>query len=231
MPKPAKTSIRSSRENRVNAIEDALTAAHGHAVMHCGTTLYGMPEYFMCTRVAEHFANEFSNFQYRLEASVEQVIGSLDLLNAKVLLGHSETRSAGRFDVVLFTRKRGRAAHIIEFKIGDKLKELKKDINRIARLSDSVGTKARLQTNYLVFITKQHPNRDETRWQRRLDEIVDSSVIAGNTLNRDITCKVKKIWKSSTTPSRWLLMSDSSRKISDQFSAVIVEIRAQDGSD
>lgn len=75
MPKPAKTSIRSSRENRVNAIEDALTAAHGHAVMHCGTTLYGMPEYFMCTRVAEHFANEFSNFQYRLEASVEQVIG------------------------------------------------------------------------------------------------------------------------------------------------------------
>ena len=231
MPQADKPSIRSSRKNRVNAIEEALSAAHEHAVMHCGTTLYGMPEYFMCTRVAEHFANEFSNFQYRLEASVAQVIKSLDLPEEKTLLRKKETRSAGRFDVVLFTRKLGRAAHVIEFKIGTKLSELRNDIDRIASLSDSVGGKARLRTNYLVFITKRHPDRDKAKWQERLNEIVDASLIGSKAFNRDITCKVKRVWESSTAPSRKLINSEGARRTSDRFSAVIVEIRAQNGAD
>ena len=219
--------VRSSSYNRVEHIEQALIAAHQHAMDACGRPLSDMPEYFMCTRVAEHFAHEFANFRYRLEGSVSQVIRSLSIPGEKTLLSKKETRASGRFDVVLFTRKSGKAAHIIEFKKGSKLSSLRDDIDRIALLADSVGARSRLETNYLVFITKRNADRDKDSWQQRLDEIVSDSLISRKKFRKTMTCRVKSVWQEESVPARMFADDVKSGKKSKPFSVVIVELRTR----
>lgn len=224
MPQSA---VRSSSKSRVREIGKALASAHDHAMEACGKTLHGMPEYYMCSRVAEHFTHEFANFRYRLEVPVTQVIRSLSIPGQDSLLKQKEIRPAGRFDVVLFTRKSGKAAHIIEFKKGDKLSSLRKDIDRIALLADNVSARSRLETNYLVFITKRNFDRTESAWQKRLDEIVEDSLIRRKNLKKTVTCKIKSVWKEKTSPSRLFEADRKAGKKAPPFSVVIVEIRTR----
>lgn len=178
----------------------------------------------MVTRVGEHFASRFSNFRYRMEASVAELLTKAGVSddNQKALERFPELRPKGRFDLALYTRKLGRPAHIIEFKKGAKLEELKKDINRLALLADSVPKRSRLETSYLVFITKRTYSRNISDWNDRLQEIVADSLIGQGEITNDIVCSVKDIWKESELEGDTAL-----GKLYGYvpFSTIVVEIR------
>jgi hypothetical protein len=144
--------VKSSPNNRLNAIITALREAHEEAQRCSDSSLHRMPEYFMATRVADYFATHFINFGYRLEAQVKRTFENADLWHQDVelLLNDPEVRSNGRFDLVLRTGKQGRPAHILEFKRGSKVEPLLKDVRRLAKICEHAGSH-RLKTNYLVF--------------------------------------------------------------------------------
>jgi len=143
--------IKSSPNNRLQAIQDALQQAHQDAVDLSLSSLNRMPEYFMAVRVADYFANHFLNFGYRLEAQVKRTFDDADLrYRREELLEDPDLRPNGRFDLVLHKGRSGRPAHVIEFKRGARLEHLWPDFRRLARVCEYAGHKS-LQTNYLVL--------------------------------------------------------------------------------
>ncbi|PSF05503.1 hypothetical protein C7H09_14465 [Marinobacter fuscus] len=216
--------LRSSRNSRVGEIINALKAAHDHGLSACQKSLREMPEYFMVTRVGAHFAEKFSNFNYHLEASVAEILTKARVSpeNQDSLQKYSELRANGRFDLTLFTRKGGKPAHIIEFKKGTKLESLKKDIDRISLLADAVPQGSRLETNYLVFITKRNTERSIIEWDERLQEIVKLSLIGQGHITNNITCSVRDVWKS---PAEERELTNGKRHDVSPFVVVIAEIR------
>ena len=159
--KLSKALLKSSPENRLNAIIEALVDASDRALEHSDSPLSRMPEYFMAVHVANHFAQSFSNFGYRLEASVKQTLADAGVEEDEIndLLETPELRGNGRFDVVLRTGRRGVPAHVLEFKRGSRSAHLLKDLIRLAHVSKTVSDGARLETNYLVFTTKKTESR------------------------------------------------------------------------
>lgn len=154
--------LKSSSSNRLNAIVEALSHASDMARDHCDTPLSRMPEYFMAVHVAHHFANSFSNFGYRMEASVKETLADAGVDESEIndlLEGHPHLRGNGRFDLVLRTGRRGVPAHVIEFKRGSRNDHLLKDLIRLAYVSSTVNESTRLETNYLVFTTKKTKDR------------------------------------------------------------------------
>lgn len=153
--------LKSSSGNRLDAIMKALTHASNMALEHCDMPLSRMPEYFMAVHVAHHFANAFSNFGYRMEASVKETLIDAgveeDEINA--LLENEQLRGNGRFDLILRTGRRGVPAHVLEFKRGSRSDHLFKDLVRLAYVSRTVREGSRLETNYLVFTTKKSKER------------------------------------------------------------------------
>lgn len=163
--------MRSSPNNRLNAIMEALLAAHDDAQQLSRSSLHRMPEFFIATRVADHFAEHFDNFGYRLEAQVKRTFEASDMQVDDIteLLREPDLRPDGRFDLVLHTGKRGRTAHILEFKRGDAMRGLISDIRRLAKVSRHAGRHS-LKTNYLVMTRRCPPERDTTgRLIERLD--------------------------------------------------------------
>lgn len=150
----------------------ALKEAHNDARTLSGCSLYRMPEYFLCTRVADYFAKHFPNLGYRLEMSVSKTLADVGLMDEKIekLMENENLRGNGRFDLVLHSGRRRKPAHIIEFKKGHKPESLAKDINRLALVSDAVDASSRPETNYLVFVTRRHPKRTEEDWRTELKE-------------------------------------------------------------
>ncbi|WP_442488325.1 hypothetical protein [Halomonas litopenaei] len=163
--------MRSSPNNRIGAIMAALLDAHDDAQRLSRSSLHRMPEFFMATRVADYFAAHFDNFGYRLEAQVKRTFEASDmpLDDIAELLQHPDLRPDGRFDLVLHTGKRGRTAHILEFKRGDAMRGLISDIRRLAKVCRHAGRHS-LKTNYLVLTRRCPPERDTTgRLIERLD--------------------------------------------------------------
>jgi len=169
--------LKSSPGNRLAAIENALLAAHQDAINYSHSSLNRMPECFMAMRVADYFANNFTNFSYRLEAQVKRTFQESDLHGADVtqLLSQPDLRPDGRFDLVLRSGKKGRAAHIFEFKRGDSTRALLKDIRRLAKVSQHAGHHS-LKTNYLV-LTRRCPKDADTseRLIERLNSVLDTA--------------------------------------------------------
>lgn len=147
----------SSRKKRLDAIVDALVKANEYTKKFCKCPLNRMPEYFMAARVAEHFAENFKNFGFRLEASVKSTLmdARLDESEIDSLLREEELRGNGRFDLVLRTGRRGVPAHVFEFKRGSRDKHLLNDLIRLAYVSEKVPERTRLETNYLVCTTRK----------------------------------------------------------------------------
>ncbi|OLY72226.1 hypothetical protein AU074_13710 [Pseudomonas sp. ATCC PTA-122608] len=135
----------------------ALTRASDMAVEHSDMPLSRMPEYFMAVHVANHFADSFSNFGYRLEASVKDTLLDAGVSEGDIndLLENERLRGNGRFDLVLRTGRRGVPAHVVEFKRGSRNSHLYKDLVRLSYVSNTVRDDQRLVTNYLVFTTKK----------------------------------------------------------------------------
>ena len=117
----------------------------------------------MAMRVADYFAVHFDNFGYRLEAQVKRTFEASDMQvdDITVLLQEPDLRPDGRFDLVLHTGKRGRMAHILEFKRGDAMRGLISDIRRLAKVSRHAERHS-LKTNYLVLTRRCPSNRDTT---------------------------------------------------------------------
>lgn len=147
--------IKSSPNNRLQAIRDALEIAHEDARRRCSSSLNRMPEYFMAMRVADYFAENFLNFGYRLEPQVKRTFQDAHLWHeeAESLRDDPDIRHNGRFDLVLYNIKRDRPAHVVEFKRGAKLESLRADVKRLASVCYHAGVKS-LETNYLVMTRK-----------------------------------------------------------------------------
>ncbi|WP_372995662.1 hypothetical protein [Marinobacter sp.] len=218
--------LRSSGKTRVAEIMNALKAAHDHSIDACNRPLREMPEYFMVTRVGEHLSSRFVNFRYHLEASVSELLTKAGVSkdNQKALERFPELRPNGRFDLTLFTRKRGRPANIIEFKKGTKFADLKKDIDRLALLANAVPEGSRLETSYLVFITKRTYFRTVSDWNERLREIVSGSLIGRGDITNNLTCSVKDVWKE---PEIEFDGDSGNARDREPFTVVIVEVRCQ----
>ena len=150
-------SRKSSPENRLDAMVEALVEANAKARQHSKCPLNRMPEYFLATNVAEYFALQFKNFGYRLEASVKGTLadGGVDEQAIERLLEQEELRGNGRFDLVLRTGRRDVPAHVVEFKRGSRHEHLLQDLIRLAYVCETVRAGARLETNYLVFTTRR----------------------------------------------------------------------------
>lgn len=149
--------LKSSSNRRLNAIIEALTNASEMALEHCDMPLSRMPEYFMAVHVARHFADSFTNFGYRLEASVKETLIDAGVSEDEIndLLSNENLRGNGRFDLVIRTGRRGVPVHVIEFKRGSRNSHLYKDLVRLSYVSNTVREDSRLVTNYLVFTTKK----------------------------------------------------------------------------
>lgn len=177
--------MKSSPNNRINAILDALTEAHGDAQTQSRTSLNRMPESFMAVRVADYFAEHFSNFGYRLEAQVKRTFEASEILadDFDELLAEPDLRADGRFDLVLHTRKTWKTAHIIEFKRGDAMRGLISDIKRLAKVC-AHAKRHSLQTNYLV-LTRRCPAEKDTsdRMLERLSEALDADGLGDTEIN------------------------------------------------
>ncbi|MFG6176443.1 hypothetical protein ACGTN6_04275 [Halomonas sp. THAF12] len=175
--------LKSSPNNRLEAIFQALQDAHLDAAEQSQTSLNRMPEYFMAVRVADHFARHFRNFGYRLEPQVKQTFEDSDLWHsASEELGKDpDLRPDGRFDLVLRTGKRNRPAHVLEFKRGGKLEALSHDLRRLAAVCRHAGTE-RLKTNYLVFTRKCRGTAagDEQDIERLRSTLADLEGIQGS---------------------------------------------------
>ncbi len=152
--------LKSSSNRRLNAIIEALTHASEMAREHCDMPLSRMPEYFMAVHVARHFADSFTNFGYRLEASVKETLIDAGVSEDEIndLLSNEKLRGNGRFDLVLRTGRRGVPVHVIEFKRGSRNSHLYEDLVRLSYVSNTVREDSRLVTNYLVFTTKKTEN-------------------------------------------------------------------------
>lgn len=148
--------LKSSPTNRLDAIIEGLLHASDMALKHADMPLSRMPEYFMAVHVAQHVARSFSNFGFRLEASVKQTLADAGVDETEIddLLGNDELRGNGRFDLVLRTGN-GTPAHVMEFKRGSRSAHLANDLARLAYVTRTVHAGARLETNYLVFTTKK----------------------------------------------------------------------------
>ncbi|MDD2051785.1 hypothetical protein NPS46_04375 [Pseudomonas putida] len=150
-------SRKSSPENRLDAMVEALIEANKKARQHSHCPLNRMPEFFLATNVAEYFATHFINFGYRLEASVKGTLadGGVPARAIERLLEDKELRGNGRFDLVLRTGRRDVPAHVVEFKRGSRHGDLLEDLVRLAYVCETVRAGARLETNYLVFTTRR----------------------------------------------------------------------------
>lgn len=211
------SSIKSSPKNRINAIHNALLAAHEDAQVRSHSSLHKMPEFFMAIRVADYFADHFLNFGYRLEAQVKRTFERADLRHQDIeqLLNDPEVRSNGRFDLVLRTGKKGLPAHVLEFKKGIKIEPLLKDVRRLAKICEHAG-RERLKTNYLVF-TKRCPANSHTEEldATRLEEELKAF--------KGVTCKI-----SATPRMSPLLTRDFDVVEGGAFQVVVIEIKAKD---
>ena len=216
--------LRSSGKSRLTEIITALKDAHEHSIEACNRPLREMPEYFMVTRVGEHFSSRFSNFGYQLEASVSELLTNAGVSkdSQAALERFPELRPNGRFDLALTTRKKGKPAHIIEFKKGSKFEDLKKDIDRLALLADAVPQGSRLETSYLVFVTKRTNSRTISDWDQRLQEIVSGSLIGRGEIANNVTCAVKEVWKVPESNDE---INSEHAPNYEPFSVVIVEVR------
>lgn len=131
----------------------------------------------MAMRVADYFATHFTNFGYRLEAQVKRTFEESDIRDSDIarLLTEPDLRPDGRFDLVLRTGKRGRTAHILEFKRGDSTRGMINDIRRLAKVSRHAGRHS-LKTNYLVLTRRCPPEVDTIdRLIERLDTALEKA--------------------------------------------------------
>lgn len=208
--------LKSSPTNRLIAIEDALLAAHQDAISHARSSLHRMPEYFMPMRVADYFATRFANFGYRLEAQVKRTFEESDIQDSDIdrLLSEPDLRPEGRFDLVLRTGKRGRAAHILEFKRGDSTRGLIDDVRRLAKVSQHAGRHS-LKTNYLVLTRRCPPKVDTTQ---RLINRLNAAMEAAGMADVDIDMV-------SSEPQHPFLNHDHQPVANRAFQIVILEIR------
>lgn len=208
--------MRSSPNNRINAIMEALLAAHDDAQRLSRSSLHRMPEFFMAIRVADYFAVHFDNFGYRLEAQVKRTLEASDMQVDDIaeLLREPDLRPDGRFDLVLHTGKRGRTAHILEFKRGDAMRGLISDIRRLAKVSRHAERHS-LKTNYLV-LTRRCPSERDTS-DRLIERLGNALQTAGlDDLNVNLI---------ASEPLHPFLNHDHLPKANRAFQIVILEVQ------
>lgn len=208
--------MKSSPNNRIDAIMDALLLAHEESQQLSRSSLHRMPEYFMTMRVADYFATHFTNFGYRLEAQVKRTFESSDMNVSDIseLLQEPDLRPDGRFDLVLHTGKRGRTAHILEFKRRDTTRGMISDIRRLAKISLSAGRHS-LKTNYLVLTRRCPPEKDTVN---RLIQRLDTALHAANLGDLDVNLV-------SSEPQFPFLNHDRQPIANRAFQIVILEIQ------
>lgn len=216
--------MRSSPNNRIDAIMNALLDAHDDAQRLSRSSLHRMPEFFMAVRVADYFAENFKNFGYKLEAQVKRTFDGADLWHQDIekLLDDPEVRSNGRFDLVLRTGKRGRPSHVLEFKRGARVEALLKDVRRLAKICEHAGEE-RLKTNYLVFTQRCQLSGDtEGNTDLSHEEPLDTDTLqqALDTFS-NVTSRI-----SFTQPMKPLLDRNDKPIDGGSFRVVIVEIKA-----
>ncbi|HEY9040795.1 MAG TPA: hypothetical protein VIN66_01315 [Rheinheimera sp.] len=141
--------MKSSKNNRLKALEQAIKDAHDYALEHCDLPLNNMPEYFLGVAIGKHMVKEFENFNVRFEMSVQQLLEYAEI----EVSGDIANRENGRFDLVLMTKRYQKPAHVVEIKKGIKVESMFADILRLANLCRFSNLGSRLETNYFVTIT------------------------------------------------------------------------------
>lgn len=144
--------MKSSKNNRLKVIEQAIRDAHDFALDHCGMPLNKMPEYFLGVTIGQAMVTEFDNFKARFEMSVKELLVYLEVQTT----GEPQDRENGRFDLVLLTRSKDTPAHIIEIKRGIKTQSMAADIRRLANICRAASSGSRLETNYFVTVTARN---------------------------------------------------------------------------
>lgn len=141
--------MKSSKNNRLKVIEQAIKDAHQYSLQRCGLPLNKMPEYFLGVTIGQAMVEAFDNFKVRFEMSVQDLINHLDVQAS----GEPQDRENGRFDLVLLTKSKEIPAHIIEIKRGVKAGNMAADIRRLANICRAAQSGSRLETNYFVTVT------------------------------------------------------------------------------
>lgn len=159
--------MKSSKNNRLKVIEQAIRDAHQYSIEHCGLPLNKMPEYFLGVAIGQAMVGAFENFKVRFEMSVQDLLDHLDVQTS----GKPEDRENGRFDVVLLTKSKEIPAHIIEIKRGIKASSMAADIRRLATICRAAQAGSRLETNYFVTVTA----RSEKVVSERPEHLISAS--------------------------------------------------------
>lgn len=71
--------MKSSKNNRLKVIEQALRDAHQYSLQYCGLPLNKMPEYFLGVTIGQAMVKEFDNFKVRFEMSVQDLLNHLNV--------------------------------------------------------------------------------------------------------------------------------------------------------
>lgn len=159
--------MKSSKNNRLKVIEQAIKDAHQYSLQHCGQPLNKMPEYFLGVTIGQAMVEAFDNFKVRFEMSVLDLLNHLDVQAS----GEPQDRENGRFDLVLLTKSKDIPAHIIEIKRGVKAGSMAADIRRLANICRAAQSGSRLETNYFVTVT----SRTEKVVSKRAEQLMSAS--------------------------------------------------------
>lgn len=143
--------MKSSRNNRISVLEQAIKYASTHAEQNSGLSLNKMPEYYLGVIIGQKMLLEFGNFTVRYEMGVKQLMrqANVEATDCPTL------RENGRFDLVLLTRRSYLPAHIIEIKKSVKKELMLADVKRLAYICRSVKAGSRLETNYFITVTSR----------------------------------------------------------------------------
>lgn len=174
--------MKSSKNNRIMVIQEAIKDAHNYAIEHCGLPLNKMPEYFLGVAIGQKMVSAFDNFNVRFEMSVQQLMEHAGIQ----LSGDKANRENGRFDLVLLTKRGETPAHIIEIKRGVKIDSMLSDIKRLANICRYVQADTRLETNYFVTVTARSHELVLKRIEILEQKSIDNRGLENITINTPI---------------------------------------------
>lgn len=164
-----------SMDEVVNCALEAIVNAHDeYLIWTNGEWLWNAPEYFLTVKIAEKIANLEKTKFVTMEDNVDYILDHAHAKGSGRM--HSDIRSNGRFDIVLWWAG-GKPRAVIEVKnrvnvfskIADDIKRIKEVLNR------KVGA-SKIQFGLMAFyISQQYKNSAKDMLQKQINNIFEQA--------------------------------------------------------
>ncbi len=161
-----------SMDEVVNCALGAIINAHNEYLKWTdGEWLWNAPEYFITVRIAESIANLEKKKFVTMEDNVSYILDHAHAKGSGRI--HSDIRTKGRFDVVLWWADGLTPRAVIEVKNGVHIfKKIEEDLKRIKEVLKRKTTNSKIQFGVIAFyISQQYKNTAKDKLQKQINNI------------------------------------------------------------